>query len=124
MFLTITNLGTRTSSLMRAPLTVPILHAIAGAFISNDDDVYTVFQAHLQTLFHKQEFSTYCIDHLPGSAALITFSSLASPLTYTYKNKSVRVRPPDVADFALFIQELSLSKTPSSFTSDRKGYTA
>jgi len=120
VFLNIQNLSTRASFLMRAPLTVPVLHAVAGAFIENDE--YTTFQEQLQVAFPSTRMATYCLDHLPGSAALLTFSTLASPRVYTYKNRPVRVRPPDAAEFTLFIQEVLLSKAPSSFVSDRKGY--
>ena len=120
MFLNIQNLSTRASFLMRAPLTVPVLHAVAGAFIEHED--YTAFQEQLQAAFPLVPMTTYCLDHLPGSAALLTFSTLASPRVYTYKNKPVRIRPPDAAEFSLFIQEVPLSKAPSSFVSDRKGY--
>jgi hypothetical protein len=120
MFLTISNLSTRTSFLVRAPLTVPVLHAVAGAFITHEE--YSTFQESLQQVFSKQELQSYCVDHMPGSAALITFSQLESPRVYTYKNKPVRIRPPDAAEFALFVQEVQLSKTPSLFTSDKKGF--
>jgi hypothetical protein len=120
VFLNITNLSSRASFLMRAPLTVPVLHAVAGAFIDNDE--YTSFQEALQATFPYSCFSSYCVDHLPGSAALITFSRLISPLVYTYKNKPVRMRAPDASEFSLFVQEVPLRKAPSSFTSNRKGY--
>lgn len=122
MFLTILNLRSHLSFLTRAQLTVSALHSIAGAFISHDE--YTPFQEQLQRVFELPQFASYCIDHLPGSAALITFSSLTCPRCYTYKNKPTRVRAPDAAEFSLFIQEVPLQKTPSSFTSDRKGYIA
>lgn len=120
MFLNILNLSTRVSFLTRAQLTVPSLHAIAGAFIQHDE--YTPFQDQLQKVFEEGGLEAYCIDHMPGATALITFSSLPSPRCYTYKNRQIRVRPPDAAEFALFVQEVPLHKTPSSFTSDKKGY--
>jgi len=36
--------------------------------------------------------------------------------------KAVRIRPPDAAPWAFFIQETELQREPSSFISDRKGY--
>lgn len=120
MFLIILDLSSRVSFLTRAQLTVPALHSIAGAFIPHEE--YTPFQEQLQRVFAQPHLEVYCIDHMPGASALITFSRLPSPRCYTYKNRQVRVRPPDADEFSLFVQEVPLHKTPSSFTSDKRGY--
>lgn len=110
---------------MRGSLTVPTLHTVAGAFVRSDE--YSPFQQRLRMVFGGEaqafpENLTYCIDHMPGSAALITFSTLAHPRVYTYKSKAVRIRPPDASPWSFFVQETELQKEPSSFVSDRKGY--
>jgi hypothetical protein len=121
MLLVLTELSSHTIFVVRSQLTIPIIHTVAGSFLARTE--LTPFQERLRSLIAAPDaLMTYCIDMMPGSAALITFSTLESPRTYVYKGKAVRIRPPDASSFSLLAQESVLQREPNTLTTSRRGY--
>lgn len=118
MYLVVTD---KTSHMIiQAPLTLGLVHVIGNVFTSQ----IATHELHkrLRDTFMQYTFARYCIDHLPNSTMVLTFSSLKNPTTYTYKGRSAGIRPGDASPFSLVIREVPLCKPPPVLSSDKKAF--
>lgn len=107
---------------VQAPLTMGLAHVIGSVFTSHVNTCE--FHKRLREVFKPTcVYSKYCVDHLPGSVMVLTFSTLQNPTVYGYKGGSARIRGPDLS-YTLNILEVYLCRPPTLLTSDKKSYIA